>query len=309
MTKYARNKALLVGIEAAYGEDATPTGALNAIQASNFNFEPSVGQDVSRDLILPWMGHQGVILTGNYARITYDVEVAGSGAAGTAPAYGVCLRSCGMAEVITAGTDVKYNPISSGFESSTHYFVNDGIKHIMIGCRGSWKLNFQPSQIARWTYTMTGLLGTITDSPMPAGMDLTKFIKPVPVSKANTTFSLFGYAGACEAFSFDLGADIQPRLLINAESVEYVDRQMVGQATMAAASLATIDWFGKAAAHETGAMAAQHGTVAGNIVGFSGAKFQLGRPSYAENQKIINNQLSLMALPTAGNDEFVITVK
>lgn len=308
MTKYARNKALLVKIEPTYGVDAAPTGAANAIQASNFNFEPSVGQDVSRDLILPYLGHQGVILTGNYARITYDVEVAGSGDPGTAPAYGPSLRSCGMAEVIAADTDVKYNPISSGFESSSHYFVNDGIKHVMLGCRGTWKLNFQPSQIARWTYTMTGLLGTITDAAMPV-VDLTKFIKPVPVSKANTTFSLFGYAGACEAFSFDLGADIQPRLLINSESVEYVDRQMVGQATMAAASLATIDWFGKAAAHETGAMAAQHGMTAGNIVAFDGGKFQLGRPAYAENQKIINNQLSLMALPTVGNDEFVITVK
>ncbi|QND45305.1 hypothetical protein HB780_06020 (plasmid) [Rhizobium lusitanum] len=310
MTIYARNKALLVKIETAYGTDPTPTGALNAIQASNFNFEPSVGQDVSRDLILPYMGHQGVILTGNYARIAFDVEVAGSGDPGTPPAYGPLLRASQMAEVITVDTDVKYNPISSNFESATIYFVNGAIKHIMLGCRGTWKLDFQPSQIARWSFTITGLLGVISDSPtMPVGMDLTKFIKPVPVSKANTTFSLFGYAGACEAFSFDLGADIQPRLLINAESIESVDRQMTGQTTMAAASLATIDWFGMASAHETGVMAAQHGTVAGNIVGFDGANFQLGRATYTENQKIINNQLPLMALPTVGNDEFFVTIK
>ena len=308
MTKYARNKALLVKNETVYGTDSTPTGAANAIQASNFNFEPSVGQDVSRDLILPYMGHQGVILTGNYARIAFDVEVAGSGVAGTAPAYGPLLRAAQMAEVITAATDVKYNPISNNFESASIYFINDGIKHIMVGSRGTWKVSEQPSQIARFTFTMTGLLGTITDAAMPT-IDLTKFIKPVPVSKANTTFSLFGYAGACEALSFDLGGDIQPRLLINEESIESVDRQMVGQATMAAASLATIDWFGKAAAHETGALVAQHGTVAGNIVSFSAERVQLGRPSYAENQKIINNQLSLMMLPTVGNDEFLITVK
>lgn len=308
MTKYARNKALLVKNETVYGTDPTPTGAANAIQASNFNFEPSVGQDVSRDLILPYMGHQGVILAGNYARIAFDVEVAGSGDPGTPPAYGPLLRAAQMAEVITVDTDVKYNPISTNFEAATIYFVNDGIKHIMLGCRGTWKLNFQPSQIARWSFTMTGLLGTITDAAMPT-IDLTKFIKPVPVSKENTTFTLFGYAGACEAFSFDLGGDIQPRLLINSESIESVDRQMVGQTTMAAASLATINWFGKASAHETGAFAAQHGTVAGNIVGFDGDVVQLGRPTYTENQKIINNQLSLMMLPTAGNDEFLVTIK
>jgi len=308
MTKFARNKALLVKMDTAYGEDAMPTGAANAIQALNFKFEPSVGQDIGRDLILPTMGHQGVILTGNFARISYDVEVVGSGEPGTPPPYGACLRSCGMAEVVTEDEDATYNPISNGFESSSHYFINDGIKHIMLGCRGTWKLNFQPDQVARWSFTMTGLLGTISDVAMPT-VDLTKFIKPVPVSKANTTYELFGYAGACETFSFDLGADIQARLLINAESIEYVDRQMTGQATMAAASLATIDWFGKAAAHETGTMEATHGKTAGNIVSFSGGKFQLGRPSYAENQKILSNQLSLMVLPDVGNDEFFVTFK
>ncbi|WEO73774.1 phage tail tube protein [Agrobacterium vitis] len=308
MTKYARNKALLVKPETVYGTDVVPTGAANAIQASNFNFEPLLGTDVSRDLILPYMGHQGVILTGNYARVGFDVEVAGSGAAGTAPAWGVPMRACGMAEVITAGADVKYTPISGGFESASIYFVNDGIKHVLLGARGTWKLDMQPNQIARFSFTLTGLLGTITDAANPA-IDTTKFIKPVPVSKANTTFSLLGYAGACEAFSFDLAADIQPRLLINEESIEYTDRQMTGEATMATTSLATVDWFAKAQAHDIGVMAAQHGTVAGNIVQFDAARVQIGRTTYGETQKILNNKMPLMLLPTVGNDEFTITVK
>ncbi|MDQ0454655.1 phage tail tube protein [Rhizobium paknamense] len=308
MTKYARNKALLVKLEATYGEDAAPTGAANAMQAGNFNFEPLLGTDVSRDLILPYMGHQGVILTGNYARLAFDVEVAGSGAAGTVPAWGVLMRACGMAEVITAATDVKYTPVSRDFEAASIYFVNDGIKHVLLGARGTWKLSMQPSQIARFSYTLTGLLGTITDDANPV-IDLTKFIKPVPVSKANTTFSLLGYAGACEAFSFDLAGDIQPRLLINEESIEYTDRQMTGEATMAATSLATVDWFGKALSHETGVLAAQHGKAAGNIVQFDAPRVQIGRTTYEENQKILNNKMPMMLLPSAGNDEFTITVK
>jgi len=308
MSKSARNKALLVKLEATYGTDVVPTGATNAIQASNFNFEPLLGTDVSRDLILPYMGHQGVILTGNYARVGFDVEIAGSGAAGTAPAWGVLMRASGMAEVVTAATDVKYTPVSDGFESASIYFVQDGIRHILLGARGTWKLNMQPSQIARYSYTLTGLLGTITDAANPA-IDTAKFIKPVPVSKANTTFSLLGYAGACEAFSFDLAADIQPRLLINEESIEYTDRQMTGEATMATTSLATVDWFAKAQAHDIGVMAAQHGKTAGNIVQFDAARVQIGRTTYGETQKILNNKMPLMLLPTVGNDEFTITVK
>lgn len=308
MTKYARNKAILVKLETTYGTDAVPTGAANAMQVSNFRPEPLVGQDVSRDLILPYMGHQGVILTGTYGRVAFDVELAGSGTAGTAPAWGPLLRACGMAEVIEAGVEVVYNPVSSGHEAATIYYVQDGIRHILLGARGTFTLNMQPSQIPRLSFTLTGLLGTITDQVMPT-VDLTDFIKPVAVSKANTTFSLHGHAGACEGFSIDLAADIQPRLLINHESIQKTDRMMTGEATMEAVSLATINWFDRALNHTTGAMAAQHGKTAGNIVAFAAAKAQIGRPTYEENQKILNNRLTLMFLPTAGNDEFTMTVK
>lgn len=308
MTKYARNKAILVKLETTYGTDAVPTGAANAMQVTNFRPEPLLGQDVSRDLILPHMGHQGVILTGNYGRVAFDVELAGSGTAGTAPAWGPLLRACGMAEAIEAGVEVVYNPISSGHEAASIYYLQDGIRHVLLGARGTFTLNIQPSQIPRISFTLTGLLGTITDQPMPA-VDLSDFVKPVPVSKANTTFSLHGHAGACEAFSFDLAADIQPRLLINAESVRYTDRMMTGEATMEVVSLATINWFDRALNHTTGAMAAQHGTTAGNIIAFAAPKAQIGRPTYEENQKVLNNKLPLMLLPNAGNDEFTITVK
>ena len=308
MSKFARNKAVLVKIETTSGTDAVPTGAANAMQVNNFRPDPLLGQDVSRELLLPYMGHQGVILTGNYGRVAFDVEIAGAGAAGTVPAYGALLRAAGMAEVVTAATQVVYNPVSSGHESASIYYMMDGIRHVLLGARGTFTLNMQPSQIPRFSFTFTGLLGTITDQAMPT-VDLTKFIKPVPVSKANTTFSLHGYAGATEGFSIDLAADIQPRLLINDESIKYVDRMMTGQATMEAVALATINWFALAQAHTTGAMAAQHGTAAGNIVAFAAPRVQIGRTTYQENQKIISNQLPVMYLPTAGNDEFTITVK
>ncbi len=308
MSKFARNKAVLVKLETAYGADAVPTGAANAMQVNNFRPEPLLGQDVSRELMLPYMGHQGVILTGNYGRVAFDVEIAGAGAAGTVPAYGPLLRACGLAETVQAGVSVVYNPVSSGHEACSIYYFMDGIRHVLLGARGTFTLNLTPPQIPRFSFTFTGLLGTISDQAMPVA-DFTKFIKPVPVSKANTTFSLHGYAGACEGFSIDLANDVQQRLLINDESMKIVDRLMTGQATMEAVALATINWFAIAQAHTTGVLAGQHGVTAGNIIGFGANRVQLGRPAYQENQKIINNQLGLMLLPTAGNDEFTITVK
>lgn len=308
MTRYIDNLALLAKIETTYGTDATPTGAANAIQATNVKYKIE-GTEVGRDLIKPYMGHQGVIITGKYVSLMFDVEIAGSGAAGTPPASGPLLRASGFDETITASTDVQYNPVSRNFEAATLYFNLDGVNHVGLGARGTMKASLKPKEIPRFSFEMKALLGTISDTALPT-VDYSDFIDPLPVNKANTTFSLHGYAGATEGITLDLGASIEDRLLINKESIEYTARKATGQAIMEAASLATINWYTKAFNHQVGAMAAHHGTVAGNIVWFDGANAQLGLPDYGDSQKIVNNTLNMMLKPSdAGNDELIITFK
>lgn len=305
--RYWRNRALLVKTEATYGVDAVPTGAANAMLATNASLEPLLGEDLSRDLVLPNMGHQGIILDGNYATLSYEIEIAGSGVAGTPPAFGPALRASGWQEIITAGEKVEYKPISRLFESATQYFNIDGVNHALIGSRGTMTFGLTPRQIPRFVFTFTGLIGTITDTALPT-VDVTDFIAPLPVNDANTSVSLFGYAGACEGITFDLANQIEPRMLINAESIEQTDRQMTGSAIMEATHLADVNWFQIARAHTKGVLAAQHGTVAGNIVKFDAPAVQIGRPTYGETQRIMNNTLPLMFTPTsAGNDEITIT--
>lgn len=308
MPRYFRNRAILAKTETVYGTDAVPTGAANAMQMTNVTFNPSVGEEVSRDLVVPWMGHQGVILTGSHATLSGEVEMAGAGAAGDAPAYGSLLRACGLAEVIDVGVDVQYSPVSSAFEAVSIYFNADGVNHVLLGARGTFTLNLTPRQIPRFAFSFTGLLGTVSDTALPT-VDLSAFVKPLPVNKANTTFSLHGLAGACEGVTMDITNDIQPRFLIGHESIQQVDRMMTGSAVMEAVSLATKNWFAIADAHTTGVLAAQHGATAGNIVKFDAPAVQIGRPNYGETQKIINNTLPLMFTTQAGNDEFLITVK
>ncbi|WP_349433571.1 phage tail tube protein [Pararhizobium sp. A13] len=306
--RYFRNRAILAKAETVYGTDAVPTGAANAMLWTNVVFNPSVGDEVGRDLVVPYMGHQGVILTGSHATISGECEIAGSGAAGTAPAWGPTHRACGMMEVIAAGVDAQYTPISQSQEAVSLYFNVDGVNHVLLGARGTYTFGFTPKQIPRWAYSFTGLLGTISDIVLPA-VTLTGFKKPVPVNKANTTFSLHGLAGVCEGVTFDLGNQIEPRFLIGAESIEHVDRVMTGSAVMEAVLLAQKNWFAIADAHTTGALALQHGTTAGNIVKIDAPAVQIGRLAYGESQKIVNNTLPLMFTTVAGNDEFKITVK
>lgn len=309
--KFWRNRAILCGIETTYGLLAVLTGAANAMLMSNVSFEPLLGNDLSRDLVQPYMGHQGIILDGNYGRLQGDIEIAGAGVAGDIPAYGVMLRSCGLQEVIDAGVDVQYSPVSGSFEASSILFNNDGIQQLLLGVRGTFTMSLTPGQIPRFSFTMTGLLGELTDTDLPV-VDLTKFITPVPVNKANTTFSLHGLsatAAAVEGITFDIANQIEPRMLIGSESIEQVDRQMTGSIIMEQVTLSTKNWIQTARTHAKGVLAAQQGTVAGNIVMFGAEGVQIGRPTWGETQRINNNTLPVMMTPLAGNDEFLITVK
>lgn len=308
--RFVRKLALLEKAETVYGTDSVPTGAANALLATNVVLTPIVAGRETRDLLLPYMGHQGVILSGEHVMIEYSIEIAGAGAAGSVPGYGISLRTCGFAETITAATDVTYELVSGGFESSSMYYNLDGVRHVLLGSRGTLtSIELTAQRIPRMRFRKLGLLGTITDVALPA-VTTTAFQKPVIVSKANTSFSLHGYSGPMEALTLNLGGQVEPRLLVNHESIEIVDRQMTGSVTIEAASMATKDWFAIARARTRGVLAAQQGTVAGNIVQFASPAVEIEPPEQGASQGIANNRLGLIMCPTdAGNDEFSITVK
>ncbi|MER8765823.1 hypothetical protein [Mesorhizobium sp. M0968] len=297
----------LIKMDATYGVDAVPTGAANYIQLSDAVFTPLAGDEEARNLMQPFLGHQGVLLTGDYGQFNFSVEIAGAGALGTAPAYGPLLRSCGFAQVISAGVDVQYDLIHDSFESSGLYYNSDGVKHVLLGLRGSVSLGFIPKRIPRLQFSMKGLVGTITDEALPV-VTKTMWIDPVVVSKANTVMSLHGWTAIAESLNIDTGSQVVPRHLIGEESIEITDRSVTGTAVVKATSLATKDWFSIARAHTKAALALTHGTVGGNTVAIDSDKVQIGRPAEGQSDNIRNYSLPLM-LTSLGSTELKITVK
>lgn len=94
-----RKRVILIGLEGTYGTDSTPTAA---VQCSNLEIAPLEGSEVERDFIKPYMGGSGSIRTENYVTLSFDTEIAGSGTAGTAPAWGNLLLACNFSETTTA---------------------------------------------------------------------------------------------------------------------------------------------------------------------------------------------------------------
>ena len=303
-----RKLAILVKPEATYGTDVVPTGAANAMLMNEVTVTPIEGERVSRDLMLPYFGDQGFVLAGTYARIEGSVEIAGAGVKGTVPGYGALLRACGLAEIVTAGSMVEYKPVSADQESVSIYANLDGVNHVMVGARGTVTVSLTPRQIPRFRFTLSGLLGDITDQPLPAAV-FTAFKKPLVVSKKNTTFQLHSLAPVMESFNLDLGNQVEPRMLVNAESIEIVDRKVSGTTVIEAVNLATKDWYAAALNSATGAMLARHGLADGNIVEFEAAAMQVGQPTHGNSQGILTTSLPLTACPVTGDDEITIRVR
>lgn len=307
--RYERILAVLAKLETTEGTDSEPSGAADALQISNVSFTPVAGEEVSRDLVQPYLGSQGIILVGSYIQIEFDVEMAGAGAAGTAPAYGPLLRACGMSETINADVSVEYDPVSDGFESMSLYYVQAGVRHIALGSRGTFTLSVVPKQIPKIRFSIMGLLGTISDQAMPS-VNTSAFVSPVIVSKAQTTFSLHGAERVTESINLDLSGTVTPRFLIGEEKMAITNRQSTGTAVVTAKSLATQNWFEISEARTAAVLQSVHGTVAGNIVQLDAPAVEIGRVSQGASDNIINYSLPLILKPTSsGNDELKITVK
>ena len=53
-----------------------------------------------------FLGASEQLLANTRVECTFSVELAGSGAAGTAPRYGDAIKACGFSETIASGTSV-----------------------------------------------------------------------------------------------------------------------------------------------------------------------------------------------------------
>lgn len=303
----ARKKVILAKIETTYGVDSTPTGAANAILVRNININGMDGDTVDRNLIRPYLGRSPQIPTAQRVTMDFEVEMAGSGTAGTVPAWGVLARICGHSETISAGMSVTYAPISSSFESATIYVNVDGVLHKSLGTRGTMSASWKTKDIPVMKYQLTGLFVPVTDATAPTPV-YTGWKDPLPVSNINTpAFSLHGYSAVMSELSFDMSGSIVHRSLVGgAEQVLITDRQPQGSITIEATKVADKDWWTAAKNAVQDALTITHGTTAGNKVTFSAPKAQIVKPTYSDLDGVQMLQMSLNLIPNAGNDEYAL---
>ncbi len=309
MAKKTRNSVVLAKLQTTGGTAAQPTGATDAVLVRNLTATPLSAEFVERELLRPYMGNSGQIATTQYAQLEFEVELAGSGTAGKAPAWGPLLRASGFAETVTVGTDARYLPVSTDFELITlHYFL-DGLFHKITDARGTVSFDITAKGIPFMRYRFIGAYHPIADKAPPAGVDFSAFQTPLGVNKQNTPqWAMGGYSGCLQALSFDLANALVWRSLISCEGAEITDRQPTGQVSLELPKIADLNWPEMVRSAATQPLSITHGTQAGNIVTISALGAQLSEPSYSEAENVAMLGLNLSLQPGQGNDEIQIVV-
>ncbi len=304
-----KRKVILLKNEAAYGTDAVPVAATDALLVRNVRFSPLRLQYDDREYDVPHFGNRGRIVSGQWSELAFEIEMAGGGAAGTAPKWGAAMKSCCMSETVTPAVSAVYAPISSGEVSASIYFQMDGRQHKLLGCYGNFEARLAKGRIPVLAFSFIGMHVQPTDTALGAPT-LTAFQKPLAVNKVNTTpFTLHGFAGKFSELMISSGNVLPYRNLPNDEAIRFVDRKARGSVRMEDELVATKDWWTIIKAETLGALAVTQGVAAGNKVAIAAANVQITEPDISEEDNLAMLGCALELQPSAaGNDEFSITV-
>jgi hypothetical protein len=300
-----RKTTIFANTEVTYGTPVVLTGA-NAIRTHEAKIVPFSATVIERKLDGTGFGNDGVIHSGAHVEFEFDCELSGSGAVGTAPAYGKLLKACQMSETIVAVTSVTYAPASNGTDSLTMYFQLDGQRHAMLGSRGTWSIKADSQGIP---YLHFKFIGMWVDPASIADLVpvFTGFTMPRPVSFAFTpAISLHAVTSVYKSFSYDHANDVQFYDNPGEQFVDIVDRSPAGSISLLAPLLSVKNYFTIVKADTQGVLILVHGMTAGNIITLNAQRAQLKEPKYSDDKGRAMLDAGIVFVRSAGDDEMTL---
>lgn len=302
-----RKRVLLFKLESTYGTDPTPAAASDALLvADDFTVE-QVDKFVDRANVQHFLGHAEQIPVGTEMMLTCSVEMVGSGALGTAPAWGKLLKCCAFAETVNVGTSVVYTPAGTA-SSGYAYYLMDGKRHKLAGLRGDVEAKMTPGGVPYFKFIFTGLYGGEADSALVTPT-LTAWKAPIAVNNANTSaFSIHGYSGKLYDFNWKMGNQVVHRDLPGGEDVIITDRGATGDIEIEQPTLTAKNFWTVSRAGTQAALSITHGVTDGYKVKIDQPNVQLMNPRDTDRDGQAGVKMEMRIMPGAsGNDEVTIT--
>lgn len=313
MPRYIRNTVITAKIETTVGTDAVPTGAANAILVSDMNITPLDAKNVDRNLIRGYFGASEQLVGAASVKVSFTVELAGSGTAATAPAFGAILQACALAEASLATPNrVEYTPVSTGLKTATIYYYDDGVLHKLLAAMGTCTLSAKVGDRPTLKFEFVGLDGGISAASTTG--TYTSFKTPVPMTKANVvditmgaTYALGALTGGTPypstGLELSLGNAVAYSALLSTERVDITDRQVAGSLELDLTAAQEVTFMGNVKINLTQSLALTIGTATGNKLIIHAPAVQMINPKKAELNGTRLIGFDLRVVPTAGNDE------
>ncbi|MBR0346978.1 MAG: hypothetical protein IJI03_17150 [Rudaea sp.] len=305
MTLRTKKIAFFAALESVYGT-AVALAATDAIRTKGAKLTPFEATEVQRDLDGTGFGNAGTIHVGEHVTVEIDVEMAGSGVAGTPPAYGRLFKACGMSETIVAGTSVTYAPASDSTDSLTTYLELDGQRHPARGVRGTWSIKADSQGIPYFNFKWTGCwVDPVTAASLIP--DFTGFTTPRPIAYAYTPkIRLHGLDSVYKSFGFDYGGDVQFFDNPGEQSVEIMGRSCKGNVSLKAPTLTEKNYFMAARLDADDLMSFVHGKTAGGIITLNAPHAQILKPNYGDDKGRATIECGLDIKYTSKDDEMTL---
>lgn len=300
-------EVLLAKVETTYNTDSVPVEATDSVLIENVSMKPANVRMIERPAVRASLAPLKQIYAGRLVELTFDVELKGSGTAGTAPELGALFRGCGLGEAIDPGVSVTYEPVSTDFESLTFYYFQDGIRTIITGAVGNMNAVCKAGETGKFNFTFTGHILVPTDTAMASPT----YDSTVPVGILGVSFTVGGYAAKIDSFNFDLSNEVSTPPSISASDgygeIRLARRDVNGTLDPESELVATKDYLNEWVTGVDAAIASGTiGATAGNIVNISMPAVHFREVADGDRENIRTQDISFGASESAGDDEISI---
>lgn len=280
----ADRQLLLIKKEVTYGTDPV-AAAVDYIWAENVKYGLTanyVTADPAKPGLSP-VARKGVDFM---ATISFDVPLAPSGTAGTAPNWGKLVKMCGWAETIVATTSVTYSPMpdTSAADSGVIGWREGLRSHKGLGGRGNLGFDFSDSQRPLLKFKFKSLYSPVAAASalVHADATFTGWKDIPPLSQALTTFTFGGQALPLWALSVDQNDTVLFRDIPGQRNVQLIGkRAFTGKLKVKTPPVGTLNLESLCSTDAVSTYSLVHGTVAGNIATLNG-RCQNGLPDYSD---------------------------
>lgn len=320
MPRYIRNTVILAKVETTAGTDAVPTGGADAVLVSNMSITPLDAQNVSRDLVRGYFGGSEQLVATASVKCSFSVELAGAGAAATAPQWGDLLLGCGMSEALLSTPNrVEYTPVSTALKTLSIYYYDDGVLHKLLYCMGNVKISAKIGERPMLQFDFVGVDGGVT-AAANATPTLSAWKTPPTMAKANVVDITLGATYTTGALSggtvypstgleIDFGNSVQYIPLLSSERVDITQRDVSGSMQLDLTAANEVSFMATVKANTTQSLALTIGTATGNKMIIHAPAVQLINPSKQDlnGSRLIGYDLRLVpSTAGSGNDEIRI---